>query len=182
MPAYGLDDARTDWIAAARPDGRSMTLAERVADLYAQHRDEVYRYAATLGVSPPEAQEFTQEAFLRLFQVMAAGKPIRQHRAWVFAVARNLALNRKERASRESGAAVEGFQSAGDPESELIAKERMRMVHAAVETLSPQQRQCLFLRVQGFRYREIAEITGVSTSSVGEFLRRALNRLRKATQ
>jgi DNA-directed RNA polymerase specialized sigma24 family protein len=34
--------------------------------------------------------------------------------------------------------------------------------------------------VEGFRYREIAEIVGISTSTVGEFLGRAVKRLRRA--
>jgi len=50
----------------------------------------------------------------------------------------------------------------------------------AVAALSPQQRQCLHLRTEGFRYREIAAILNISDSSVGEFLRRAIVRLRKA--
>jgi DNA-directed RNA polymerase specialized sigma24 family protein len=36
------------------------------------------------------------------------------------------------------------------------------------------------LRVQGLRYREIAETVGISTSAVGEFLRRAVVRLKEA--
>jgi DNA-directed RNA polymerase specialized sigma24 family protein len=45
--------------------------------------------------------------------------------------------------------------------------------------LSDQQRHCLHLRTKGFRYREIAEIIGVSTSTVGEVMQRAVRRLRK---
>ena len=50
----------------------------------------------------------------------------------------------------------------------------------ALDTLSPQQRQCLHLRAEGLRYREIAETIGVGISTVGEFLNRAVTRLRKA--
>jgi DNA-directed RNA polymerase specialized sigma24 family protein len=46
--------------------------------------------------------------------------------------------------------------------------------------LSDPQRHCLHLRAKGFRYREIAEIIGVSTSTVGEAMQRVVKRLRKA--
>ncbi len=52
--------------------------------------------------------------------------------------------------------------------------------HEAVENLSPQQQQCLYLRAEGFRYKEIAAIMEISDSSVSEFLRRAISRLKKA--
>ena len=62
----------------------------------------------------------------------------------------------------------------------LLDRERMLRLHRAVSLLSHQQRQCLQLRVEGFRYREIAEILGVGSSTVGEFLQRAIHKLRKA--
>jgi RNA polymerase sigma-70 factor (ECF subfamily) len=48
-----------------------------------------------------------------------------------------------------------------------------------VENLSEQQRRCLHLRLEGLRYPEIAAVLGISASAVGEFLRRAIVRLRK---
>jgi RNA polymerase sigma-70 factor (ECF subfamily) len=50
----------------------------------------------------------------------------------------------------------------------------------ALEMLSPQQRQCLFLRCEGLRYREIAEVLEISVGTVSEFLRRAINHLRRS--
>ncbi len=51
---------------------------------------------------------------------------------------------------------------------------------AALETLSPQQKNCLYLRSQGLRHREIAKVIGISSSTVNEFLRRAIARLAEA--
>jgi RNA polymerase sigma factor (sigma-70 family) len=56
--------------------------------------------------------------------------------------------------------------------------QRRAVLLAAIRELSPQQRNCLHLRVAGLRYREIAEVIGISTSAVGEFLRRATVRLK----
>jgi RNA polymerase sigma-70 factor (ECF subfamily) len=66
------------------------------------------------------------------------------------------------------------------PESELLERERMMRFHNAVEALSEQQKRCLFLRMEGLRYPEIGAVLGISPSAVGEFLRRAVARLRRA--
>ena len=55
----------------------------------------------------------------------------------------------------------------------------MTRFHAAVQGLSEQQKRCLFLRLEGLRYPEIGSALGISASSVGEFLRRAMVRLKK---
>jgi RNA polymerase sigma-70 factor (ECF subfamily) len=68
---------------------------------------------------------------------------------------------------------------APDPEKELAERERLLRFHRAVENLSDQQRRCLFLRMEGLRYPEIGAALGISTSAVGEFLRRAMDRLRR---
>jgi RNA polymerase sigma-70 factor (ECF subfamily) len=62
----------------------------------------------------------------------------------------------------------------------LIEREKMQRVQVAVKELSPQQRQCLYLRAEGLRYQEIADTLGVKVSTVAEFLKRAVTRLRKA--
>jgi RNA polymerase sigma-70 factor (ECF subfamily) len=52
-------------------------------------------------------------------------------------------------------------------------------MRAAINRLSTQQRLCLHLRTESFRYREIANILGVSESTVCENIRRGLSRLMK---
>jgi RNA polymerase sigma-70 factor (ECF subfamily) len=61
-----------------------------------------------------------------------------------------------------------------------VQDETRRRVQEAIADLSPQQQQVLQLRAAGLRYREIAETIGIGTSTVNEFMRRAVARLRKA--
>jgi RNA polymerase sigma-70 factor (ECF subfamily) len=155
-----------------------------VAELFETARDDVYRYLLTLGLAPAQAQEATQEVFLRLYAAMRKGQNIENPRAWIFRVAHNhgLTLRGQERAVRPLDPELELRipDRAGSAEQGLIDRERRARLGHAVAALSPQQRQCLHLRTEGFRYREIAAILGISDSSVGEFLRRAIVRLRKA--
>jgi RNA polymerase sigma-70 factor (ECF subfamily) len=65
------------------------------------------------------------------------------------------------------------------PEELLLRREKMARVHAGICALSEQQKQCLYLRAEGFRYREIAGILEVTISTVVESLRRAIKKLAK---
>jgi RNA polymerase sigma-70 factor (ECF subfamily) len=64
-------------------------------------------------------------------------------------------------------------------EDAVLRQERLALMRAAINRLSAQQRQCLHLRTESFRYREIAEILGVSESTVCENIRRGLSHLMK---
>ncbi len=162
--------------------GRRVTnpLHAQAAELFVERREEIYAYLVTLGVRPDEAQEFTSEAFLRYYVALRDGQTIRNPRAWVYTVAHNLAMNRHaERETLPLPVELPGTERE-TPESLALERERMAQLHRAIENLSPQQRHCLHLRADGLRYREIAGIIGIDTSTVGELLQRAVKRLRKA--
>ncbi len=159
-----------------------MTLADRVAGSYESNREAVYRYLVVRGVEPGVAQEITQEAFLRLHTELTAGRDVRNDRAWVFAVAHNLGESWRSTGAAGAGLEYESAAPEEGPEQRLLGAERMVRLRRAVAALSPQQRVCLHLRAEGMRYREIGEVLGIGTSTVSEFLRRAIERLRKAVE
>ena len=190
-----VDTIRQERIAATLQDAtlQDATLQDQVSRLFEEARDDVYRYLLTLGLHPPRAQEAAQEVFLRLYATLRKGEDIQNPRAWIFRVAHNLGLkirarqNSEEPYDPEIGGrfATQRFDTRRlgtqqeTPESELIDRERMTRFHNAVEGLSEQQRRCLFLRLEGLRYPEIGSALGISASAVGEFLRRAMVRLKK---
>src|SRR3982751_4704526 len=164
-------------------DRTGSALQDRVSRLFEEARDDVYRYLLTLGLHPPRAQEAVQEVFLRLYATLKKGEDIENWRAWVFRVAHNYGLKVRERQISEEpfDPGLEGkLRSRGaDPETQLLDRERMVRFHHAVEGLSEQQKRCLFLRMEGLRYPEIGAALGISASAVGEFLRRAIARLKR---
>ena len=168
-------------IRAKSEAGLSETPAgEAVESLYEANRLDIYYYLVCMQIPPAEAQELTQEAFLRLLKSLRAGEEIANPKAWVYTVARNLALRSRQKNSRAVASEGDMFESAAlDPEQVLAKKERTRRLADAIGSLSGRQRLCLHLRGEGLRYVEIAEAAGISTSAVGEFLRRAVERLRK---
>jgi RNA polymerase sigma-70 factor (ECF subfamily) len=180
MSSFASDGQLVSMVQHARP---GTELQEQVSRLFEEARDDVYRYLLTLGLYPPRAQEAAQEVFLRLYTTLRKGEEIHNPRAWVFRVAHNLGLKIRERQRTEEPFEPDlggGYtRTTETPESELLERERMARFHAAVLGLSEQQRRCLFLRMEGLRYPEIGSALGISASAVGEFLRRAMVRLKK---
>jgi RNA polymerase sigma-70 factor (ECF subfamily) len=163
----------------------TVTLEQKVTQLFETLRDPVYRYLVVSFDNPAEAEEITQEAFFRLYRQLRSGQTVENARAWVFRVAHNLAVDRLRDSDKitliDSTTWDEIAESRQDtalnPEQRLLQLEKFERLHGAMGLLSHQQRQCLQLRAEGFRYREIAEILGIDISSVYEFLRRAIKRL-----
>lgn len=161
----------------------AVSIETEVSELFEQARDDVYRYLLLLGIHPPQAQEATQDVFLRLYVALKKGERIENVRGWIFRVAHNhgLTLRSREDAVRPFDPEIEirVADSRDNAEQMLLDRERWLGLQRAVQNLSEQQQHCLYLRADGFRYREIAAILGISDSAVGEFLRRAIGRLKK---
>jgi RNA polymerase sigma-70 factor (ECF subfamily) len=156
---------------------------EEVTRAFEDAREDVYCYLLTFGLAPPQAQEATQEVFLRMYLALQNHARIDDTRAWLFRVAHNLGLDM--RAKRQPLPITPAMEAAlrdtsRSVEADLLERERMEQLSEAWKTLSPQQRQCLHLRAEGLRYREIAETMGIAISSVREFLSRGILRLQRA--
>jgi RNA polymerase sigma-70 factor, ECF subfamily len=158
-----------------------MSVHERVEELYVAERENIYVYLLYCGVPPQRAQELAQDSFLKLYRKLSKGEPVENPRAWVYRVAHNDAVryHRREPVFDEIGANILLPGEGPDPERALLDRQRRAALAAAIRGLSPRQRNCLHLRVQGMQYREIAGTIGISASAVGEFLRRAVARLKE---
>ena len=163
----------------------TLELNQKVTQLFEELRDSVYRYLIVVVGSPAEAEEISQEAFLEFFRYLQNGQTIHNVRAWIFRVAHNLAINqlksRKYVLTMDSAFWDELCKLHADPhptpEQTVLHQEDFRRLHAAMGQLSPQQRECLVLRAEGFRYRQISEIMGMSDSNVAKSLHRGIKRM-----
>jgi RNA polymerase sigma-70 factor (ECF subfamily) len=157
--------------------------------LFDEMRRPLLRYLASFTLPQADAEEIVQECFLALFQHLRRGKARHNLKGWLFRVAHNLALRRRrdDRRDRQScsasSALTEDFvvDPDLDPESQFAAKQTQKTLLAVVDALSDQDRRCLYLRAEGLRYREIAEILGLSISTVSVSLGRSLARIGRAT-
>jgi RNA polymerase sigma-70 factor (ECF subfamily) len=171
-------------LAADRTSG-SMTLSERVQSLFEQLRVPVFRYLLRKTRDSGRAEEITQETFLRLFRHLREDRLLDNPKAWLFTVANNLAVDasRNENHIKDLDEAtwkeIERSKSGpqADPEKLLLQRERLDRLHIAVLNLTPLQRECLHLRAEGLRYREIASLLELSPSTVMDAVRRATLKL-----
>jgi RNA polymerase sigma-70 factor (ECF subfamily) len=144
--------------------------------LFGQLRSPLMRYVRSLGVAAHDAEEVIQDVFLSLVQHVRGGKPRGNLPGWIFRVGRNLALRtRQKRAWTET---VEERLDPGEtPEEAAVRRQRQQRLEAVLRALPERDRQCLEMRFQGMRYREIAEALGISLGGVALSLERSLKRL-----
>src|SRR5215469_1235912 len=155
-----------------------------IVELYDELRPSLFGYLICLGLMPEEADDIIQDAFVQLFRFTRAGGWVNNPRSWLFRVARNLSFNLQKRERRlvsvfdeKHAIASSEWQRVADPEELYERKERLRLLMAAIRELPERQRECLHLRVEGLRYREIAEVLGITPSAVSESLKHAVTRL-----
>jgi len=158
-------------------------LEQKVSELFELLRDPLYRYVCRLIGKRAEAEDLTQETFLRLYESLQRGHAMGHVRPWLYRVAHNLAIDWLRQQGRleqiEAGALpfATALDAAPNAEQRLLASERYQRLRAVLAQLSPQQRHCLFLRAEGLGYREIGEVLGIGVSTVATFLGRAIKRI-----
>jgi RNA polymerase sigma-70 factor, ECF subfamily len=153
-----------------------------ISTFFRLHRTSVFRYLYSMLRNRTQAEDLTQETFVRLLTEIKAGKAVHNMRVWIFRVARNLAIDSK-RNSRHIGTFMEREICSNelDPEQLAIQQQRESAYLRRLTCLSPQEHHCLELRSEGLPYREIADVLGISISSVRTFLVRAFEKLSAET-
>jgi len=149
------------------------TLEAELTALFDRYRAPLYRFLLSLGLTAADSEETLQEVFLALFQHLRAGKPRNNLRGWLFQVAHNRGLKLRQRPL------APGIEPAPvpTPEEQAIANQTRRRISAVLQALPQQDRACLALRAEGLRYREIAEVLGISLGGVALSLQRAVDRV-----
>jgi RNA polymerase sigma factor (sigma-70 family) len=158
---------------------------DRTSELFEQHHDALYRYLIRLSGDADLAADAAQEAFVRLLARPAIGIGALE-RAWLFKVGTIYVLQHRRTAARRrrllDGRGERTMADAPrDPHSTVEADERRRVVMAALARLSDKERVAILMREEGFSHREIAEVVGTTTGSVGTLLARTLERLARET-
>jgi len=156
--------------------------------MFEEFREPLLRYIQSLGLQVHDGEEIVQEVFLALFQHLQAGKPETNLKGWIFRVGHNLSLKQRARGGRRdrvhcpSEAAESQLHPQMNPEEQLVERQHREKLLAAVESLPEVDRCCLYLRAEGLRYREIAEVLNISLGGVSLALGRSLARLHEMTK
>jgi RNA polymerase sigma-70 factor, ECF subfamily len=175
---------------AARSHATPTSAVEQeVLSLFDALQDRLFRYLSSFALAVPDAEEIIQETFLALFQHLRRGGARDNLRGWLFRVAHNLALKKRYRDRRHwqnLGASVPAEDVVPDPgpnpEDQFAARQMQGRLMAVVQALPEQDRQCLILRAEGLRYREIAQVLNMALSSVSASLGRSLARISRVAE
>lgn len=173
----------------------------RASDLEARFEAEalpllpgLYAAANRLTRNPADAEDLVQETFLRAYRGFAQFQPGTNLRAWLYRILMNTFINSYRKKQREPqtvsdeeiedwylySKVVEGGAERS-AESAVIEALPDEEVQAALQSLPEQFRVAVLLAdVDGFSYKEIAEITGVPIGTVMSRLHRGRKALEKA--
>ncbi|HSB69920.1 MAG TPA: sigma-70 family RNA polymerase sigma factor [Candidatus Methylomirabilis sp.] len=133
--------------------------------LVRQYQQDIFRLTYRMTRNAEEAKDLAQEAFVQAYRSLGTFQQRSRFFTWLYRVTLNLCINHLKAAGRMGAAEVTGSLADHRPDAldSLLADERDRAVAAAIETLPPQQKATLTLRVhQGLSHREIAGILGCS--------------------
>lgn len=152
--------------------------------LFYRHYDHVYGLLFRLVGNRVEAEDLTQEVFLKLYYQQF--RPGRDHNigGWLYRVATNMGYNtlrsRQRRWQRNTELLPAETGGRDTPAEALVRRETQEAVRAALARLSPREAQLLLLRQMDLSYRELAQACEVAPGSVGTLLRRAARAFRQA--
>jgi RNA polymerase sigma-70 factor (ECF subfamily) len=157
------------------------------ADLYLRYFDRVYGYLLIALRDRHEAEDLTQQVFVKVLEALSTYERRRQpFRAWLFTIVRHVAiahLNRQRRMTPEDPAELarrrESAAPDGEHDEQVLSWIADRELLLFVERLPASQRQVLVMRFMlDLPPREIAEILGTTSDVVRQHQARAIRSLR----
>jgi len=159
------------------------------------HNRRIYNICYRFTGSNDDAEDLTQEVFIKIYRTLASYDLTRgAFTTWMTTVTRNLLVDhfRKTKQERltdsidasltqedESLTLADQLQDqAPDPDQRLSSQETQKLVHQALQKLSPELREAVILRdLQDMDYREIAQVLKVPEGTVKSRINRGRTEL-----
>jgi RNA polymerase sigma-70 factor, ECF subfamily len=173
-------------VAAGVPDE---TTSGRPAfdDVYRCHAARVYRYCLSQVSNRADAEDIAADVFAAAFRAYsAADLTVATMSAWLLRIAHNAVIDHRRRHTRRSALLTRfyGTESEADSsvnvEGEIVFRDEMRRVLAAMAHLSERDRTVIGLRfAAGLPFAEVGAVLGISEHAAIMADKRALARLRR---
>lgn len=169
-------------------------MGEALEEIYRRYYRQVYYFVCRNYSRKEQAEDITQEAFLRIYRGRKSYEPTAKFAVWLYRIVRNLCIDESRRywnrnVTRETESVVEESQSTPldliasneqDVRQSMDEERDMNTIKDAIQMLSPEQREVIILnKFQGLSYQEIGEIIGSNAESVKQKAYRAHLKLRE---
>ena len=157
-------------------------------DLVRTHTRRVYGLCYRFTGKDSEAQDLTQEVFLRVYRTLKTFRAAEgSFTTWLSRLTRNLLIDNYRRTRQERltdsieeqlPVLEESVQTASRPEGMVAGREASEILQAGLQRLSPELREAVILRdLQDMEYREIADVLRIPEGTVKSRLNRGRTEL-----
>lgn len=152
------------------------------------HMDAIYNAALRMSIDSIEAEDLLQDTYLRAYRFFDKFKQGTNLKAWLFEILKNVFINKyRDLLKTPALCSIENAEAEGEladertPEEEIPGGLFTDPVAAAIQTLTAEQRQAIFLAdLEGFSYKEISEIIDCPIGTVMSRLHRGRKILRES--
>ncbi len=149
-------------------------------EVYERACGYVYTLAYRVVNTKQDAEEVTQDVFLRIHRGLGSFRFESSFKTWLYRIAVNTAINHAKKRSRVTTREIEEIfedpATVTQPEAgkRLEAEEVEKKLNALLNQLNPDQRVCILSReIEGMDYQEIATSLGININTVRSRLKRA---------
>ena len=152
-------------------------------EMYERYRARVYGVCARILRNPQDAEEASQETFLRAFQALHRFNGRYQLGAWLARIAANTSVDQLRSKSRAPVVALPEAQEPVSPDAdpERLVVGEYPQLQRAISDVKPLHAQAIALRaLEGMSHQEIADRLALTPAQVKALLHRARNSLRRA--
>ena len=152
----------------------------KFAELYQERQKKLFRFVQRILNSPAEAEDVSQEAFLRAYAAEVGGQTA-YSAALLYTVARNLALSELRKRTTRAADTLEHHDGLGelhnhnDPEAQAIEQQAIRAVESAMLKMPPKCLEVFQLRkIDDLSHAQISLQLGISIKTIERHLTKAL--------
>ncbi len=152
------------------------------AYLYHRYKHRVYAYCYRMLRHAQNAEDATQETFVKIHRSIHQLEDASSLQSWVFSIARNEAFTvlRRQRPAEDLETASESLWEEETALDQIVEEERTAIVRHCLGLLRPVYRELLILKeYEQLSYSEISAVTGTTESAVKSGLFKARRALRK---
>ena len=156
---------------------------ENIISEVMKYKDKLYRFALKMLGNEFDAEDVVQEVLVKVWQKSDQLELIDNKQAWCMTVTRNLSIDKIRGRKSTNASAIEDYHYLTDtkptPDIQTEDKESLSIVMKTLNSLPVNQKEIIHLRdIEGYTYKEIAEITGYSEEQVKVNLFRARQKLK----